>query len=230
MALKNLVENTEKLQHDHGVAGEWRSLRLCQHVGALSARSRLGGLGLVRCLQRRIQHLGRSAKAAGAGQGRQGLPRDSTGLRGSRDRARQGNSQFDSVVLLASSLQVLNLLAQKFPIHTNAKGFRVLPPYLRVMQGDGVSLETVGPVLEAVRTAGWSTENTVFGAGGALLQKVDRDTLKCAFKCSYVTVDGEGVRCMTPVCLAMLDIYSGMSGRIRARTAASSRRRDAWCC
>ena len=29
---------------------------------------------------------------------------------------------------------------------------------------------------------------------GGLLQKVNRDTLKCAFKCSYVVINGEGVR------------------------------------
>jgi len=37
------------------------------------------------------------------------------------------------------------------------------------------------------------TENVAFGSGGALLQKLNRDTQKCAFKCSEVTqlVDGE---------------------------------------
>ena len=33
----------------------------------------------------------------------------------------------------------------------------------------------------------------VFGSGGALLQKVDRDTQKCAFKCSFAVVDGKPV-------------------------------------
>ena len=39
---------------------------------------------------------------------------------------------------------------------------------------------------------GWSAENLVFGSGGALLQKLDRDTQKCAYKCSYVEVNGQG--------------------------------------
>ncbi|KJH52489.1 hypothetical protein DICVIV_01335 [Dictyocaulus viviparus] len=39
--------------------------------------------------------------------------------------------------------------------------------------------------------SGWSTDNVVFGAGGALLQRIDRDTQKCAFKCSHVVVNGE---------------------------------------
>lgn len=44
-----------------------------------------------------------------------------------------------------------------------------------------------------VQDAGWSAENLVFGSGGALIQKLDRDTQKCAYKCSYVEVDGHGV-------------------------------------
>ena len=35
---------------------------------------------------------------------------------------------------------------------------------------------------------------------GALLQKVHRDTQKCAFKCSYAIIDGQGVNVFkTPV-------------------------------
>lgn len=88
-------------------------------------------------------------------------------------------------------VKVLNLLAEKFPVVPNSKGYRVLPPYLRVMQGDGISYETIDKILEAIKLDGWSTENIVFGTGGALLQKLDRDTQKCAFKCSHVTIDGE---------------------------------------
>ncbi|VDK42729.1 unnamed protein product [Anisakis simplex] len=90
-------------------------------------------------------------------------------------------------------VKVLNLLAEKFPTSTNSKGYRVLPSYLRIMQGDGVSYETIGKILEAMKVDGWSAENIAFGTGGALLQRLDRDTQKCAFKCSHVIVDGEGV-------------------------------------
>ena len=37
----------------------------------------------------------------------------------------------------------------------------------------------------------WSAANLIFGMGGALLQKVNRDTQKFAFKCSSATVNGE---------------------------------------
>ena len=39
--------------------------------------------------------------------------------------------------------------------------------------------------------AGWSSDNMAFGSGGGLLQKLNRDTQKCAFKCAMAVVDGE---------------------------------------
>jgi hypothetical protein len=36
---------------------------------------------------------------------------------------------------------------------------------------------------------GWSVNSIGFGSGGGLLQKMNRDTQKCAFKCSYAVVD-----------------------------------------
>ena len=87
--------------------------------------------------------------------------------------------------------KVLNILGDKFGYSTNLKGYKVLPKYLKVIQGDGISYESLGPILESVVKEGWSAENLVFGSGGALLQRLDRDTLKCAFKCSMAVVDGE---------------------------------------
>lgn len=88
-------------------------------------------------------------------------------------------------------VKVLSLLAEKFPTTINSKGYRMLPPYLRVMQSDSVSYETIGKILDAVTSSKWSADNLAFGTGGALLQKVDRDTQKCAFKCSHIVVSGE---------------------------------------
>ncbi len=39
----------------------------------------------------------------------------------------------------------------------------------------------------------WSIDNIAFGMGGGLLQRVDRDTLRFAFKCSSITVNGDEV-------------------------------------
>jgi len=89
--------------------------------------------------------------------------------------------------------QVLRLLGDAFGYATNKKGFKILPPQIRVIQGDGIDQQMLQRILFAMEMAGWSTDNIAFGSGGGLLQKLDRDTCKFAFKCSSITVDGEEV-------------------------------------
>ena len=88
---------------------------------------------------------------------------------------------------------MLNILGDKFGSKKNSKGFKMLPPYLRIIQGDGISYETLEAILEVMKKNSWSAENIVFGSGGALLQKLNRDTQKCAFKCSYALINGKEV-------------------------------------
>ncbi len=88
--------------------------------------------------------------------------------------------------------QVFDILSAKFGYTTNAKGYRVLPSCVRVIQGDGVNLFTIQNVLfQLTKLHGWSADNITFGMGGALLQQVNRDTQKFAMKCSAVRIDGE---------------------------------------
>ncbi len=86
--------------------------------------------------------------------------------------------------------KVTNLLAEKFGTTTNTKGYKVLKN-VRVIQGDGVNPESIEAILVSLEKQGYSATNIAFGMGGALLQKVDRDTLKFAFKCSAVMRNGE---------------------------------------
>ena len=88
-------------------------------------------------------------------------------------------------------LRVIEILGNKFGYEVNAKGYKVLNPKVRVIQGDGVNYESIGEILETLEGNRWSTDNIAFGMGGALLQKLDRDTQKFAFKCSCATVDGK---------------------------------------
>jgi len=90
-------------------------------------------------------------------------------------------------------VQVLDALGQAFGTTTNDAGFKMLPPYLRIMQGDGISVESLGTILEAMTVAGWAADNAAFGSGGALHQKLHRDTQKCAFKCCSATINGAEV-------------------------------------
>jgi nicotinamide phosphoribosyltransferase len=95
----------------------------------------------------------------------------------------------DPVTVLA---KVLEILGAKFGYETNQKGYRVLPPYIRVIQGDGVNLFTIQNMLyQLSKFHGWSADNIAFGMGGALLQQLNRDTQKFAFKCSAARIDGE---------------------------------------
>jgi nicotinamide phosphoribosyltransferase len=94
--------------------------------------------------------------------------------------------------------RTLDILGQKFPTTVNEKGYRVLHPKIRIIQGDGVDQETAKAVLKAIIVddpihGKWAAENVCFGMGGALLQKVNRDTLKFAFKCWMALVNGERV-------------------------------------
>lgn len=90
-------------------------------------------------------------------------------------------------------ITILEILEKQFGAKENSKGFRVLPSYVRIIQGDGISYESLPKILERMKEKRWSTENLVFGSGGALLQRLDRDTQKCAFKCSSAVIGGEMV-------------------------------------
>lgn len=81
-------------------------------------------------------------------------------------------------------LKVLEILGEKFDTTRNEKGFKELHPKVRIIQGDGVELSSIKRILDTMHWRGWSANNIVFGMGGALLQKVNRDTQQFAFKCS----------------------------------------------
>lgn len=78
--------------------------------------------------------------------------------------------------------RVLEMLWEKFGGTINAKGFKVLNPHIRVIQGDGIYYEEINQILWVMAEAGFSAENVVFGMGGSLLQKVSRDDHSFAMK------------------------------------------------
>lgn len=86
--------------------------------------------------------------------------------------------------------KMLEILGSEFGDEINRKGYRLLPPQVRIIQGDGVSLQTIETILETITQLGWSADNLVFGCGGALLQKCNRDTHKFAFKACAVKIKG----------------------------------------
>ncbi|WP_227429445.1 nicotinate phosphoribosyltransferase [Psychrobacter sp. I-STPA6b] len=86
--------------------------------------------------------------------------------------------------------EALERLAVKFGTHTNSKGYRVLPDYVRLIQGDGINPQSLGKILDTIMQAGFSADNVTFGMGGGLLQQVNRDTMSWAMKASAVQING----------------------------------------
>ncbi|UTW56115.1 nicotinate phosphoribosyltransferase [Kordiimonas sp. SCSIO 12610] len=97
----------------------------------------------------------------------------------------------DSGDPVETPIEIIKLLMEKFGATTNSKGYRVLPDHVRVLQGDGITPDTIGIILGRIKEEGLSAENIVFGMGAGLLQQCNRDTQKFAMKCSAVEVDGE---------------------------------------
>ena len=87
-------------------------------------------------------------------------------------------------------LSIFDILLDKFGYTINDKGYKVLPKQIRVIQGDGVNYDSILHIYQVLKMNGISAENLVLGMGGALLQKVDRDTQKFGLKCSYAEVNG----------------------------------------
>lgn len=65
-----------------------------------------------------------------------------------------------------------------------------MPDYVRIIQGDGISPQSLGKIVDAVMEAGFSADNITFGMGGGLLQQVNRDTMSWAMKASAISIDG----------------------------------------
>lgn len=99
----------------------------------------------------------------------------------------------DSGDPIMTLLEIFKILFETFGFTTNSKGYKVLPPQVRVIQGDGVNYAEIINIYNALKANGISAENLALGMGGALLQKVDRDTQKFALKCSSAVINGKEV-------------------------------------
>ncbi len=89
--------------------------------------------------------------------------------------------------------EVVRALDAAFGSTVNEKGYKVLNPVVRVIQGDGINEGSIKSILRTLKFAGYSADNVAFGMGGALLQQVNRDTLKFAMKTSAACIDGNWV-------------------------------------
>lgn len=100
--------------------------------------------------------------------------------------AREGKVVFrpDSGDPNSVTMDVLKSLANVFGTTKNAKGYIELNPKVGTLWGDGIDYHGIRSILFTMRNNQFSTNNIVFGMGGGLLQKINRDTQRFAMKSS----------------------------------------------
>lgn len=97
----------------------------------------------------------------------------------------------DSGNMVDNIMFALRELGKSYGFTVNSKGYKVLHPSVRIIQGDEIhSHEDIRRVLNWMEANKWSAENVAFGMGGGLLQLPNRDTLKFAMKMSAIKIDG----------------------------------------
>lgn len=87
-------------------------------------------------------------------------------------------------------VQTILKLMDKFGYTVNEKGYKVLPSCVRVIQGDGINKDSIQAILDNMDILKLALDNIAFGMGGALLQGVNRDTMKFAMKCNAIVING----------------------------------------
>ncbi len=87
-------------------------------------------------------------------------------------------------------IKCLRILGEAFGTTENRKGYKVLNDRIKILQGDGIDYDMLSDIISAMKSDGWSGDNIIFGSGGGLLRKFDRDTHKFAVKCNAACING----------------------------------------
>lgn len=135
----------------------------------------------------------------------------------------------DSGDPIETPLRTVKTLWEKFGGTVNAKGFRVLDPHVRVIQGDGMNIGSIAQLVDRMIENGFAIDNIAFGMGGGLLQQVNRDTLRFAMKANAMK-DAGGSWCdvsKKPVTDPTKSSKAGRQAVIRENGRLVARRLDA---
>jgi nicotinamide phosphoribosyltransferase len=84
-------------------------------------------------------------------------------------------------------------LEADFGVTVNSKGYKLLHPAVGVIWGDGIDIVGMEKIFALLFHNGYDTSKLPCGSGGGLLQKINRDTQRCAFKCSAQLQNGTWV-------------------------------------
>lgn len=82
---------------------------------------------------------------------------------------------------------ILDMQAEAYGYDVNELGYKKVRT-VGIIQGDGINLDSMQELLDIIVARGYRADSVVFGSGGALLQKVNRDTYKYAQKASAVLI------------------------------------------
>jgi len=124
----------------------------------------------------------------------------------------------DSGDILVEPSMVAQDLADTFGFTTNDKGYKVLHPSVGIIQGDGVKVQTVRPILEAFIKNGYSLDNLVLGMGGGLTHEGGRDDFSFSMK---ATARFDGTRWIRLLKEPITDAgKKSLSGLVRCRENA----------
>ncbi|MCP3899178.1 MAG: nicotinate phosphoribosyltransferase [Desulfobacteraceae bacterium] len=88
-------------------------------------------------------------------------------------------------------ITVIELLMDNFGYSMNEEGYRTLPNNIRVIQGDGITKDSIKDILAELDEHKLTMDNLAFGMGSGLLQQVNRDTYGFAMKASNITIKGK---------------------------------------
>ncbi len=97
----------------------------------------------------------------------------------------------DSGDPIINVIHCLDLIGSLVGFEVNEKGYRVLPDFVRLIQGDGINEDSLRRIAARAAYHKWSLDNLVFGSGGGLLvHEAERDTHRFAMKTSEVVIGG----------------------------------------
>jgi nicotinamide phosphoribosyltransferase len=96
----------------------------------------------------------------------------------------EGDTPEDQVLWIAQQLW------NGFGGTINSKGYKVLDSHVGIIYGDSLTEIDIKNILETLKNNEFSSETCVFGCGSYLVRKLNRDTMRFAFKCSAQKRDG----------------------------------------
>jgi nicotinamide phosphoribosyltransferase len=88
--------------------------------------------------------------------------------------------------------KLIHVIDYHFGNTLNSKGYKVLNN-VSLIQGDGIDADAIRGLSAMVSNLGYAAETLVYGSGGGLLQKVNRDTYSFAQKTSAMEINGEWI-------------------------------------